>query len=143
MNQSLAVCIALTMSAGSACASVLCEEMRALKADASDLQMTLPGSDATANCTRSLVLAGGTQVHCGWAFSYRAPEATRAFERLVASVGDCLGDSAAVTADLDVNHPDFYDLQTFQLGGQEIGVSLKDKAALSETYVFLRITLPK
>jgi hypothetical protein len=44
-----------------------------------------------------------------------------------------------MTADKDVNHPDFYDLQTFQLNGLEIGVSLKDKAGLSETYIFLRI----
>ncbi len=80
-------------------------------------------------------------MHCGWAFPYRAPEATAAFERLVTTIAACLGAEASVTADLDVNHPDFYDLRTFQSKGREIGVSLKDKAGLSETYVFLRIAV--
>ncbi|MEO9517802.1 MAG: hypothetical protein ABJH45_09595 [Paracoccaceae bacterium] len=105
--------------------------------------MAFPGANDTTICTQSLMLAGGSQLHCGWPFAYRAPEASQAFEELVTAVSACLGKDAAVTADLDVNHPDFYDLQTFQLGDQEIGVSLKDKAALSETYVFLRVTLPK
>lgn len=120
----------------------MCDKTLTLGTNNADLILTLPGSEMSTKCTRSLVLSGGSQVQCGWAFPYRAPEATTAFERLVRTVAVCLGTEASVTADQDVNHPDFYDLQTFQSKGREIGVSLKDKAGLSKTYVFLRIAVP-
>lgn len=82
-------------------------------------------------------------MHCGFGFDYRIPAATVAFDGLVAAVTDCLGETARVTGDLNVNHPDFYDLQTFRLEGQEIAVSLKDKAALLRTYVFVRVSVSK
>lgn len=127
------------LSVGSAAEADMCEKTLTLGTSNADLTLTLPGTEKSTKCTRSLVLSGGSQVHCGWAFPYRAPEATAAFERLVRTVAACLGTEASMTADQDVNHPDFYDLQTFQSKGREIGVSLKDKAGLSETYVFLRI----
>ncbi len=127
---------------GSAAHANLCDDTLLLGAQSDDLTLTLPGTQMATQCTRSLVLSGGSQVHCGWAFPYRAPEANVAFERLVTAVSACLGAEAIMMADQDVNHPDFYDLQTFHLKGQEIGVSLKDKAGLSETYIFLRIAVP-
>ena len=138
----LGFCAALSFVAGPAFAD-LCGDIHALKDKSDGVELSLPVTGQTATCTQSLMLGGGKQLHCGWAFAYRAPDAAQAFDRVVSAVTQCLGSDAAVTADLDVNHPDFYDLQTFQLGGQEIDVSLKDKATLSETYVFLRITLPK
>ncbi len=90
-------------------------------------------------CKSSLMLSGGTQVHCGWAFPYRAPAAKDAFQGLLAAVTACSGGRVDTTADQDVNHPDYYDLQTFRWIDREIGVSLKDKAGLGETYVFLRV----
>lgn len=128
---------------GSTAQADLCDDTLTLGTKSADLTLTLPGTDLPAQCTRSIVLSGGTQVHCGWAFPYRAPEAAAAFERLASEVAACLGGDASVTPDPDVNHPDFYDLQTFQLKGLEIGVSLKDKASLSNTYVFLRIAVPE
>ncbi|MEP0990931.1 MAG: hypothetical protein ABJG73_15220 [Tateyamaria sp.] len=133
----------MSIFAGSATASVFCETIQTLSARSDNISLALPGSASVVRCTRSLMLDGGTQLHCGWSFTYRASAASEAFEGLVEAVTQCLGDGAVVTTDLNVNHPDFYDLQTFRAGGQEIGVSLKDKAALSETYVFLRVTLPK
>lgn len=41
-----------------------------------------------------------------------------------------------------VNHPDSYDLLQFNFGPAIVSVSLKDKAALAKTYVFLRIEQP-
>ena len=130
---------------GSAAHANLCDDTLLLGAQSDDLTLTLPGTQMATQRTRSLVLSGGShsQVHCGWAFPYRAPEANVAFERLMTAVSACRGAAEAIMmADQDVNHPDFYDLQTFQLKGQEIGVSLKDKAGLSETYIFLRIAVP-
>ena len=142
MNSRFVVGLAVSLSAGSAAHANICDDALMLGTQSADLILTLPGTQMPTQCTRSLVLSGGSQVHCGWAFPYRAPEATVAFERLVATVSECLGAEATMTADPDVNHPDFYDLQTFQMKGQEIGVSLKDKAGLSETYIFLRIAVP-
>jgi len=132
----------LSLVAGSMVHADLCHDIRAIGTEFAKTTLTLPETGKTAECTRSRVLAGGSQMHCGWAFSYRSPAAAQAFEHLLVTVADCLGAAARVTADKTVNHPDFYDLQTFQFEGQEIGVSLKDKAALSETYVFLRVKLP-
>ena len=143
MTARFATVLVLSMTAGTAAQADLCKGILALGSQGADIILTLPGTDETAQCTRSLVLSGGSQVHCGWAFSYRATAATNAFEHLVNTVTGCLGGAAHVTADQDVNHPDFYDLQTFQLNGREIAVSLKDKAALSQTYVFLRVAVPE
>lgn len=133
----------LLLGVGTAAQADLCADIRALDASSQEPVLELTTAGPPPKCTRSLMLSGGVQLHCGWAFAYRASEAKDAFEGLIAEVTECFGDDARVTSDLDVNHPDFYDLQTFQLGGQEIGVSLKDKAALAETYVFLRVTLPE
>ncbi|MEP4194867.1 MAG: hypothetical protein ABJL99_04440 [Aliishimia sp.] len=142
VNRCAAFFAILTLLGAAANAQALCNTIDTLHPNSNDVQMSMPGSGEVVTCTRSLMLSGGAQIHCGWAFAYRSPAATQAFETLVSTVAECLGDGAAITADLDVNHPDFYDLQTFQLGDQEVGVSLKDKASLSETYVFLRVALP-
>lgn len=141
--QRVALSAALLLWSGAANAQAFCAGIQSVPAQNAPVQMTLPDTGITTDCTRSLMLSGGVQLHCGWAFSYRAPAASEAFAQLVATVQSCLGDDAAVTVDLDVNHPDYYDLQTFQLGGREVGVSLKYKGALSQTYVFLRIALPE
>jgi len=70
------------------------------------------------------------------AVAYRSTAATDAFERLNDAVIACLGPDATITQYQSVNHPDFYDLRLYLMADQEIGVSLKDKAALQQTYVF-------
>jgi hypothetical protein len=44
-----------------------------------------------------------------------------------------------MATDQSVNHPDAYDLRLFRLDGAEFAVSLKDKGALQQTLVFLRV----
>ncbi len=89
-----------------------------------------------AACSTSLILGGGTSTDCAWAFDYRSLEATKAFETLVAKVAEC----GVVISEKDqqVSHPDSYDLRQYEVDGKEISVSLKDKGALNETYVFFR-----
>lgn len=138
----MAICTAVVFVAGSAASADFCLNIRALDAQTDQLTLSLPDTGETTDCTRALTLSGESQLHCGWAFSYRAPAATKAFQRLVKTVTDCLGAGATVTTDPRVNHPDSYHLQTFELEGREFGVSLKDKASLSKSIVFLRVTLP-
>ena len=142
MTLRLALCCGATLLAGAARAD-LCHEIDALDTSPNPITLGLAYNDQAPVCTRSLLLGGGTQLHCGWVFPYRAAAANVAFQHLLNTVARCLGDKAHATPDPDVNHPDFYDLHTFRLGEREVGVSLKDKAARAETHIFLRIVFPR
>lgn len=76
---------------------------------------------------------------CQKAYAYRAAEATAVFDDLAQMTRDCLGDAAERPADASVNHPDSYKLRQFLTGDVVISISLKDKAALDQTFVFLRV----
>lgn len=74
---------------------------------------------------------------CRWAFKYRSQAAESAFERIANDLARCLGAPAAT--DEPVNHPDSYQLVQFNGSDGIISVSLKDKASLQQTFVFLRV----
>ncbi|MEM1162071.1 MAG: hypothetical protein AAGJ28_14145 [Pseudomonadota bacterium] len=95
----------------------------------------LPGA---ASCDMSLAPGGARSHDCLWSFGYRDAKAAEAFDAMLASAGACFPGGAFV-GDQSVNHPDFYDLQTLAVDGVEIKISLKDKAALQKTLVFLRV----
>lgn len=120
-------------------AQALCPQIEALFDGAKSITLPQP-FNTTATCTTSLALSGETSTHCGWPFDYRAPQASQAFQAVIQAVPNCLGASLQAEDDQDVNHPDFYDLRLFQTAQGEVGVSLKDKGALQQTYVFLRVT---
>lgn len=119
-----------------------CNDIKALSEHVDPAVITLPTTGERATCKQSLMLSGDRQIHCSWAFDYRAEAAKHAFDRLSKDVAACLGNDARMIEDQDVNHPDFYDLTSFETDEQTIAVSLKDKAALQQTYVFLRVTAP-
>ena len=133
-------CVLAWAGAGSPAWADLCHDVMKLGAHNDQMVLDLPSGGPAEKCTRSLMLSGDVQTHCRWAFPYRAQAATQAFEALNVAISRCLGPTARMTSDPDVNHPDFYDLQIFQFGDQEIGISLKNKAALSQTFVFVRVT---
>ena len=60
------------------------------------------------------------------------------FEDFLHRVSDC-GAPIVQTGPL-VSHPDSYHLRQFQVDEKTVSVSLKDKGALAQTYVFLRVT---
>ena len=101
----------------------------------------MQGSDintafADADCLTSLVLGGGTSYDCEWGGDYRSDAASEAFISLVDQDATC---GKLITAqDQQVSHPDSYDLRQFNVNGTEVSVSLKDKGALNQTYVFFR-----
>lgn len=120
----------------------ICNELNDLSEHVEAAVFTLPTTGESRTCKQSLTLSGDRQIHCSWSFDYRAEAAKHAFDRMIKEVAACLGNDARVTEDQDVNHPDFYDLTRFDTEGRTIAVSLKDKAALQQTYVFLRVTAP-
>lgn len=98
--------------------------------------MTVPTMGET-ECGWSLGLGGVHALACRWPFAYRAAEALTAFEDLNDAVAACAGEAALPQT--GVNHPDSYDLRLYPLDGGVVAVSLKDKIALDESYIFLRI----
>ncbi|SMC12376.1 hypothetical protein [Roseovarius aestuarii] len=82
----------------------------------------------------------GTQTYlCTWQFAYRAPGAAAVFDMLDRLIPVCIRGAQALPADDSVNHPDSYDLRRYRRGDVVISTSLKDKAALEQTLVTLRI----
>lgn len=132
----ISACLSICLGS-QAVADPFCDAILGLDGQGAASVLTLPSGGAETQCTRSLALGGGSQLHCGWAFDYRDAAAIDAFTQGLASLEGCF---VQTTPDQDVNHPDFYDLRLFEADGQEIGMSLKDKAALGQTYVFLRVT---
>ena len=93
-----------------------------------------------ASCSFSLDTLGMKSANCNWAFSYRSAEATGAFQGMLAELSVCADMASGIETDQSVNHPDFYDLRLMRIAGGEMGLSIKDKAAIQQTYVFLRLT---
>lgn len=135
-----ALTFALMASPSVGLAKPFCGNLEAL-ANTTAEAVTFARSPAeVANCGRSLGLDGTKALHCGWPFGYRSADAGTAFEALLKGVGEC---AVAIAMEPSiVNHPDSYDLRQFQLGTATVSVSLKDKAALEETYLFLRVEQP-
>ncbi len=78
---------------------------------------------------------------CRWTFDLGVPASRALFEEMRDGIGAC-SDVEAGERDQGVNHPDFYDAWVFPMALSNVMVSIKDKSALSKTYVVLRF-LPK
>ncbi len=119
-------------------ADTYCADLTAL-ANGSVTEIALP-SGAAGTCSVSQDLMGARALNCRWPFGYRARAATDTFAELLDATARCL-DTDGVT-DQGVNHPDSYDLRTFKTDTAHIGVSIKDKGALQQTFIFLRVAPP-
>lgn len=95
---------------------------------------------APAACSFSLDLSGSKSANCNWAFPYRTDEATTEFNTMLKALTACADPAFAIETDQPVNHPDFFDLRILQVANGEVGLSIKDKVGLNQTYVFLRLT---
>lgn len=77
--------------------------------------------------------------HCGWEFPYREKHAYDTFDEFVREMTECIGHHATLHTDQNVNHPDYYALRRYEMEQAEVSVSVKDKAALGSTFVFIRV----
>ena len=107
------------------------------KGDAGDHDVTL----TLAGASSCLVTKKSAQpsYHCAWEFPYRAAPAYDTFDDLVDRLDQCIGRQATLHSDRSVNHPDFYALRRFEMEQAQVSVSVKDKAALDRTFVFVRV----
>lgn len=76
---------------------------------------------------------------CAWVFPYRAKRATDTFDELAGKLDACLAGRATVHGDRSVNHPDTYAARRYDLEQAQVSLSVKDKAALGKTFVFIRV----
>ena len=138
--------VAVGLSIGSAQASDLCATVTQLVSDARgnfpDRSST--GTFSTAlpdrhECALALQLGGLRTMTCQWPFELRDAQARETFEQLAQGIETCTGTIVLLDQDQQVNHPDTYDLRKFEKESIAIDVSLKDKGALQQTFVFLRI----
>lgn len=131
--------LAFCLTATTAHADGFCDTLDTLALMAGDAgaeaQVAFPDANAAeAPCQAVLELGGIRSLSCNWSFPYRAAEAQVAFEALTEAITVCLGDPVA--SDAPVNHPDTYELLSFEGG---VSAALKDKANLGETLVILRV----
>ena len=82
---------------------------------------------------------GGRAYRCVWDYAYRDERAYAEFDRFVGSLSRCFGRIAKEHVDRNVNHPDFYAARRYVMAQGEVKVSVKDKAALGSTFVFISV----
>lgn len=112
---------------------------------ASDICLALQAGDPSlgdpnATCQSSALLGGGAQTSCYWVYAYRAPEAEARLEGLRSGIEACLGAEAAQPEDTQVNHPDSFTLHRYEGQGIRVALSLKDKAGLGQSLIFLSLS---
>ena len=89
-------------------------------------------------CGTALSETAAREIHCRWSFDYRSDESVEMQDRMASDIRDCLH-ASTISPEQGVNHPDTYDQQLYRAGDMALSVSLKDKAALQRSFVFLRI----
>ena len=100
-------------------------------------QGAFPAPTSGGECQASQVSGGPLSSVCSWEFDYRADAAAALMDGFVGTLQSCF-DVQEIAPDQQVNHPDSYDLHQLEVGETMVSVSLKDKAALTKTYIFLR-----
>ena len=93
----------------------------------------MPGAEF---CQLSESLSGVSTHHCAWGFAFRDDAANASFAEMNDAIAQCF-DGTATPEDDGVNHPDSYSQIRHDTDQAVWRVSLKDKSALSKTYVFV------
>ena len=104
---------------------------------AADGMASFPGM-TNGVCQTYAVQTPGDSTACHWAFGYRSHEAIERAEEIWAHVSQCYPGTEQAR-DQIVNHPDSYLPRTWLGEKAARTVSVKDKAQLNKTLVFLRI----
>ncbi len=105
--------------------------------DSLESYTTTSNSPTSATCATYLTDNGSTAVSCYWSYPYRDTAVQTRSAELWHQLKTCRS-GHAMTDDTQVNHPDSYYLRTWAYGRHVYTVSIKDKAALNRTLVFIR-----
>lgn len=96
----------------------------------------LPGAQF---CQVSLSISGARALTCAWPFAFRDQAAGAEFESITAMLHGCAEVKTSLQDEPGVNHPDTYLQRHFLWDQVPVSLSLKDKSALHETYVFVTV----
>lgn len=88
-------------------------------------------------CSTSIAIGGAQSMDCHWAFDFRDMAARAAYAELTGLLGACADGALEVQA-AHVNHPDSFDQVLAVVAGHSVSLSLKDKAVMGQTLIFLR-----
>jgi hypothetical protein len=94
-----------------------------------------PPPEATCSTYRTQASTTGTS--CFWSHPYRGAAVPHIAADLWQSLTICRP-GQILPQDSQVNHPDSYDLREWAHGADNYALSVKDKAALNRTLIFLR-----
>jgi len=111
-------------------------ELAALNFNGLAAAQPLPDAD---KCRMIQTLSGSKTYHCSWKFPFRDNAASEAFEAYNQEIAACFVNSTQAVQDHGVNHPDSYQQVQHKIGDVAVSVSIKDKGALGETYVFVAV----
>lgn len=106
--------------------------------DALDLFAASGVPPSSATCITYVTDTAAVGASCHWSHPYRDGLAQSQAADLWRQLTACR-DGHPLNEDTQVNHPDSYDLREWAHGQDVYGVSIKDKAALNRTLVFIRI----
>ena len=99
--------------------------------------------DAPKDCGISQTEAGEIAQHCMAPYPYRSRVALQVFEALNIAMTQCKFTRDRIDEAEAVNHPDSYDQRSYLFGVADaiwrVDLSLKDKATLEQTLLFLRV----
>lgn len=91
------------------------------------------------SCRMTRSLSGNNAFSCAWKFPYRDGAANAAFDTINQGLRGCFSEANETVVDEGVNHPDTYHQRQYDVDQIIVSVSIKDKGALQETYVFLNV----
>ncbi len=94
--------------------------------------------DAT-ECSFVRTLGGGQEHYCRWDYPFRSKDTLVKYSALNTAIRRCLDGPRQIEQDPDVNHPDTSSQIIYDFGTVTLRASIKDKAALQKTLVFLWI----
>jgi len=132
--------LALSLNLSTASATDLCAALTNQSADWPKITQNIDQhlDQKSASCGNATGMDGQVSRHCYWAFDYRSDKAKTAYRSLHKQFIACSRTQGDVQ-DEGVNHPDSYTLENFDFGAHNIALSLKDKATLNQTLIFVRL----
>ena len=89
---------------------------------------------------RNIDTERGPARSCNVKFNYRSAVAQERFDKLRKDIEQCIRGAELLPSNASVNHPDTHSEEIFAIPGGRIVISLKDKARLGQSFVFITIT---
>lgn len=138
--RALLILLAMSATISVAVADNFCDVLSENSANWTEISAAINAKLGRKNvaCGSAMGLSGKVSHHCYWAFDFRSIAAQDAYKLLYQQLTEC-SNAGADIQDKGVNHPDSYTLENFDFGKHDLALSLKDKATLGQTLIFVHL----